>query len=213
MGATVSSNVSSSGMTYSHSLDESTILMSNARGLAMLQRAKQRLDHLDFVGLTSRFDESMEVLAWKLGIPSKRYCACNVNLLKSFAAHDTNAILSDDARRAVLEDNALDVELYAHAVQLFQADLAAMRSATKISNDNDAFGCLKSFATCKEPKNRTNYRGRAKTKKSIGVASYFKEHEVEIRSGKLKSRCSYECARGVNSSSNLFIEAPSLGDA
>ena len=199
-------------MTYSHSLDESTILMSNARGLVMLQRAKRRLDHLDFVGLTSRFDESMEVLAWKLGIPLKRYCACNVNLLKSFVAHDSNAILSDDARRAVLEDNALDVELYAYAVRLFEADLAAMRSATKISN-NDVFGCLKSFVTCKEPKNRTNYRGRAKAKKSVGVASYFKEHEVEIRSGKLKSRCSYECARGVNPSSSSFIEAPSLGDA
>jgi hypothetical protein len=210
MGAVASSNVSTNGNSYRLSTDESTVLRSDARGLAALELAKHRLENLDFIGLTSRFDESVELLAWKLGIPLGRYCACNVNLLKPFAAHNADEILSVDARKAVLDANALDVELYAHAVQLFEADLTALRAATLRTRGGEPFGCLKSEATCQGPERRTNYKGSAKAKRPVGVASLFNEHEADIRSGRLKSSCSYECTRGINSSSiSLSLAASS----
>ena len=49
----------------------------------MLDRAKRRLELMDFVVLTDRFAESMELLRHALnGPPLDAFCSCNINLIK-----------------------------------------------------------------------------------------------------------------------------------
>lgn len=75
-----------------------------------LERAKERLEGMDLVGLTTEMDtfchELQERFRIDLGAPVHANRTATVPIEDSF-------------RRRIAEDNALDVELYAHAVELF----------------------------------------------------------------------------------------------
>jgi hypothetical protein len=60
----------------------------SAEGVAALARAKERLASMDFVGITPRFGESLELLDATLGLQLTRYCSCNVNPFARHAAAD-----------------------------------------------------------------------------------------------------------------------------
>jgi hypothetical protein len=137
----------------------------DGNGRRMLALAKRRLSEMDFVGLASRFSESVEVMGWQLGLPLDRFCSCNVNAFKRSAdafsrkSPDKDAAgvkgsrgargargthegadassstdagggtgpLSAAAVARILADNSLDLELYAHGVKLYEAQLAAYK--------------------------------------------------------------------------------------
>ena len=84
IGATVSTNISNPGPGRPRRrAGDKVVTRDDAAGRATLALAKARLSGADFVGLADRFDESMELMAWALGLPLERYCACNVNRLKA----------------------------------------------------------------------------------------------------------------------------------
>jgi hypothetical protein len=78
-----------------------------------LERAKRNLDErIDVWGVQEQFDDVCDELTqrfgWNLGPPR-------------FANRTTPFEVSDDFRERIASDNALDVELYAHALQLRRA--------------------------------------------------------------------------------------------
>src|SRR5262249_5001917 len=86
----------------------------------LLARAKHRLDHMEFVGIAERFDESVDVL-------------CHVfdwNLALRAAPENANPEpeLSDKGRKLLVARNRVDYALYAYAQQRFSEQLAAMHA-------------------------------------------------------------------------------------
>ena len=89
--------------------------------LELLATAKAHLDEFLLVGLTERFDESLMLfrrgLGWTLG--DVYYLPRLVN-----PERPPRSALSDEAIEAIKDMNRLDLELYQHAVALFEARLA-----------------------------------------------------------------------------------------
>lgn len=93
---------------------------------SLLQRARQRLDRFAFVGLTERFEESVELLAWTLGwddVPDHEQLNVAPNRAKANE-------LPDDVLRTLRNHLHLDFELYSYGRRLFETRLAEMRLAT-----------------------------------------------------------------------------------
>ena len=201
-------------------------------GRRMLALAKARLEELDFIGLAGRFSESLEVMAWQLGAPLDRFCSCNINAFKRSAdaytansegdsrdgrgeaarggatAHGELLPLSTEAREAVMKNNALDMELYAHGVKLYERQLAAFRrdqrrtaaavvgsggSATAGDNAGSGFVCDKGRMMCMEK----SYLGAGSTNfqiKWFTPSTFVKRNKRYIKKG-WHSSCSYMCYR------------------
>jgi len=88
-----------------------------------IESAKQTIDECEFVGLAERFDDSMALLAYKLGWwPSEGVVARNVRPATQRAPipEDTLEIIRD----VVAPTNAV----YEHAVQRFERDLSEMHT-------------------------------------------------------------------------------------
>jgi len=92
-------------------------------GEALLVLAKQRLDQLAFVGLTERFSESVELLAYTFGwAPVVR-----IPFLNAAPEPPNPDSIPHDTLDAIMERTSLDAELYAYATKLFEARLEQMR--------------------------------------------------------------------------------------
>ena len=149
-------------------------LRDNARGRLVLERAKARLDSMDFVGLTERFADSVALMSWQVGIPLESFCSCNLNPFKPLN-------LTTDAAVAIEARNSLDMDLYRHASTLFKKRFTEFKK----SFDAAPFICNKDEMLCKSPSNRGAY---------IPSAMHRSTNGKVIRSGK-HSVCSYECRR------------------
>lgn len=119
-----------------------------AEGRAMLQLAKQRMATMDFVGLTSRFHDSITLLSWWLGLPPLNV-TCSSNLerklgLKANLTMDAPPLgLSAEGRRVVADQNALDMELFAFAQKLFEQRWALMLARAPERIASDRYTCHK----------------------------------------------------------------------
>lgn len=90
----------------------------------MLRRAKTNLDEaFDVVGLTERFDETLMLLADALGIDEPPICH-----MRNTNTQDAPEIGPEDSA-AIHRHNALDIELYAYAQQLFEQQVRRMGEA------------------------------------------------------------------------------------
>jgi sulfotransferase famil protein len=78
-----------------------------------LERAKQNLARLDFVGTTARFDELVAILNLRFGWPTVAYAAARVS-----SGRRTADELQAVERETVEQANALDRELYSFAEQV-----------------------------------------------------------------------------------------------
>jgi hypothetical protein len=127
---------------------------------SILALAKQRLKEMDFVGLSSRFMESMEVMSWKLGIPLYHMCSCNLNPFKQRVTtlktttsgrgggggggilEENRLRLNDKAKAEVIKDNYLDMQLYEFAEELFEKDyqdyVDYMEAFREVSSQSDS---------------------------------------------------------------------------
>jgi len=159
-------------------------------GRGLLELAKKRLREFDFVGLASRYEESMELLAWKLGIPLNKFCSCNVNVFKSKKQQHRASDLSEVARSIIMEDNSLDVELYEEAEKIFEKQLKEYQRAVRKQVCNP-FVCDKSNMQC-----------RSSSKNGWMPASeYTLRNRARIQSGR-HNDCRYECFRNSSLPSN-----------
>jgi hypothetical protein len=83
---------------------------------AMLEQAKANLRSLDFFGLTERLDESLVLAKRRLGLRTLLHRSSGrVN-----EARPRGGDVTDDDRRAAEACNRYDLELYAHAKELFE---------------------------------------------------------------------------------------------
>jgi len=169
---------------HSDNFSEERLLRNDTHGRNVLDLAKRRLSSMDFVGLTSRFGESMEIMSWKLGIPMSRYCSCNVNMFKP-ATHERN--LTYEANERIERLNCLDMELYDHARKIFDSRLAAYHSATRLE-ERVPFDCDIPNGTCTKSMGKTGVQ-------SVPISTIKKAPEQLFRNGEQKSECSYECYR------------------
>lgn len=88
-----------------------------------LELAKENLQaHFRVVGFTEQFDTALVLLAREFGWKTPLYLTENVTRKKPNTSNDTRA------RELVMELNALDVELYAFAQGLFEAQCRAYGS-------------------------------------------------------------------------------------
>jgi len=190
------------------------ILSHTLEGKEMLELAKQRLLNMDFVGITSKFMESMEVMSWKLGIPITQLCTCNVNPFKdtnlklysnsnsnnrqssniktSFQKYDNikSSDLTVEALNEVLQDNALDYELYQYAEELFEKDYIKYKDTQIQSNHhNQSFTCHKENMMCRKPILQ-------KKGKNLWLPYdfYLKKYSKAIDKGR-HGNCAYDCVR------------------
>ncbi len=83
----------------------------------MLEQAKRNLKEKFLVtGITERFDESLVMMAGKLGWPKvPNYLRVLVNRRR----HEAPPIISSE-REIVAQENSLDIELYKYALQLYE---------------------------------------------------------------------------------------------
>jgi hypothetical protein len=77
-----------------------------------LALAKQNLAKVDIVGLTERYDDFLDLVVDRFGWEINRGVRANV------APPESELPASDELRRRIAEDNAIDMELYEHAVQI-----------------------------------------------------------------------------------------------
>jgi len=88
-----------------------------------LKLAQRRISNLSFVGLTERFQESLQLLCYSFGwVMPKTYEKMNVTPKPKKRAQESEAILTM-IRNANIDDQAL----YDHASALFNSRYAAMR--------------------------------------------------------------------------------------
>jgi hypothetical protein len=160
-------------------------------GRKHLEVAKQRLSELDFVGLTSQFEKSMEVMSWKLGLYEKNvksggggndelissFCSDNINPFKS----KHKLLLDKEAQDEVMKDNALDFELYLYAKALFSKEVAAYELAVP-STSRAPFVCNKNAMQCKLPRKE----------KWLPVNEYWRYYGEWVQTGEA-SNCGYSC--------------------
>ena len=188
IGSTKSTNISAPGR-LSRVMD-GTVLQNDTYGRSVLELAKQRLSSMDFVGITSRFSESMELMSWKLGIPIPRYCACNINMFKP-ATYEKE--LKENAKERIKELNCLDMELYDHAERIFEEQIEAYQLSTP-PEKRLPFKCNTGNGTCKRPASHgSHFHGS----NYFPISKFNKDHAKFFKSnhGYFKSDCSYECSR------------------
>jgi hypothetical protein len=92
--------------------------------------ARQRLESMAVVGLTERFSESVELICDVIGIrPPARLPAKNIGPRKtSVKMHSYRATTPPDVIERIEAATAYDHELYAHACELFEQQLARYRA-------------------------------------------------------------------------------------
>ncbi|MDG2384692.1 MAG: sulfotransferase family 2 domain-containing protein [Pirellulaceae bacterium] len=96
---------------------------------AHLQTAKRHMDQeYAAVGLTERFDETVELLRILLRWPRKGYMPWNVA-----PPRQAELEISSEARQLIEDRNAFDIDLYAHAVQRFDRQIASLQPEFDIS--------------------------------------------------------------------------------
>lgn len=88
-------------------------------GRAELEQAMRNLDEFTVVGLTERFDESFVLFRRRLGLRMPFYVTRNVSHPEPGAVR-----MTDRVRAMLVERNALDLELVAHARRLFEQQVA-----------------------------------------------------------------------------------------
>jgi hypothetical protein len=87
----------------------------------MLEEAKRTLEErVDFLGITERYEESIRLFARQLDWRDPVI----VERLNASPNRQAAASLPPSTRAAILDHNALDFELYAFAVQLFERRLS-----------------------------------------------------------------------------------------
>ena len=91
--------------------------MSDAERLAA---AKHNLDRFEFVGITERMDESLQLLSASFG-----WCSPHQGPILNRSNQDP-IVLNEAVAAMIRERNRLDTELYAHAVERFENDYRAM---------------------------------------------------------------------------------------
>ena len=157
------------------------------KGREMLERATQRMAALDFVGLTSRFTDSMELMSWQLGIPIQRFCSCNINAFKT-AEHRNSSTMTPGARARVAEDNSLDIELYEVAARLFHERFEAYKGA--VGSARRPFRCNVDRTVCRAPA----AHGDVRQGDWMSSLQYKSAYSKAIAQGK-HSFCSFTCTR------------------
>lgn len=80
-----------------------------------LELAKESLDQVDIVGLTERYDGFLDLVTERFGWRVKRGVRANVAPVEDLLT------ASPSLRHRIAEDNALDMDLYAHARELVEA--------------------------------------------------------------------------------------------
>jgi hypothetical protein len=80
-----------------------------------LELAKQNLAQVDIVGLTERYEDFLDLVVDRFGWEINRGVRVNV------APPESELPAGDDLRRRIAEDNAIDVELYEHALEIVAA--------------------------------------------------------------------------------------------
>ncbi|MGD0192929.1 MAG: sulfotransferase family 2 domain-containing protein [Rhizomicrobium sp.] len=93
----------------------------------MLDRAKEHLSSLSFVGFTDRYDESFAALIAKAGLPSPNITP-RYNVTRQSGARKESSQIDDATRRLLLDRVRLDMELWEFARDRFLPLLPA-RSA------------------------------------------------------------------------------------
>jgi hypothetical protein len=94
---------------------------------AMLEEAKYNLEnHFSFVGLAERFDESVVMMKRTFGWKMPLYVRHNVTRDRPRKEH-----IPEDILRLIEEGNALDIELYRFASDLFGKSLAGQSNSFK----------------------------------------------------------------------------------
>jgi hypothetical protein len=92
-----------------------------------LQKAKEHLDaYFSVVGITERFDESLFLMKRQFGWQKAEYTNRNVTLYRPAKEQ-----LSPELIEFVKGHNELDMELYEHAVDLFNKKLDALNDKSK----------------------------------------------------------------------------------
>lgn len=129
-------------------------LRNDTEGRAALARAKRRLEKMAFVGLVERFSESIALLEARVGVKAPGLCVCNVNPFKEEDARQLSRapaaaeVLSSEAKERIVHDNALDVELYAFAQQLFASQLREHKNISLGDAAGARFHCERDRTFC-----------------------------------------------------------------
>jgi hypothetical protein len=84
----------------------------------MLARAKENLEKFVVVGITERFDESIDLLQQRIGLRTVAYERRNVAPERPLRDHLPQGLID-----RIVEWNSLDIELYATAAQLLEEQL------------------------------------------------------------------------------------------
>ena len=88
----------------------------------LLDLAKARLAEFVFIGLAERFEESVKMMSWLLGVePSNTDSALNISPERAQRQH-----LSARALDLIRENTQLDMQLYEYGKTLFAAQLSRM---------------------------------------------------------------------------------------
>ena len=111
-----------------------------------LELAKSNLDSYLVVGLTERFDETFILIRRAMGWRLPMYATRNVGSTGGPAREPP----SDTAVELITERNQLDIELYAHAEQLFNAAVAS--GGSSLSREVAAFAALNRIPNALGPK-------------------------------------------------------------
>jgi hypothetical protein len=172
-------------------------LFNDSHGRAVLLLAKRRVRSIDFLGLASRFADSLVLLSWWLGLPPLNI-TCVTNKRPPWEAEHKLLTLSDAGRSAVLARNSLDMELYTEAVRLWGLRWASMRALAPERAASDRYSChpITSAAQCQSVRFHSPLLG-ALSKCSthcMAVASMLEAHPLNSSS----------LIRQLNSSSVLF---------
>lgn len=150
-------------------------------GRAMLKLAKERMDEMDFIGLTARYMDSIELMAWRVGIPLSRICSCNINAIRKDSLKLAKD-LSPQAKDQIEERNALDMELYEHAVAKFERDFDEYLRALGDTPRN-SFICDRDNIMCKYEQ------------KWFTPESYVRRVPANFVNNGIHSECTFHCVR------------------
>ena len=89
-----------------------------------LELAKKRLATFDFIGITERFDESLELLSYTFDFPPIK----EFQVLQAAPEKDKKDATSQEILARLTEMNRDEIELYEYGMKLFEERLAKMRA-------------------------------------------------------------------------------------
>jgi len=93
-----------------------------------LEMAKQRLEQFAFVGLTERFDESIQLLSYTFGWDLLDEMP-RINVSPTPSRSDT---ISEESRKMILKQTYLDQQLYQFAENLFNERISRMEKGKRL---------------------------------------------------------------------------------